>query len=213
MYLQLKSVLWECLGDLNGKTVLDVGCGDGWLCRELAAAGAQVTGVDGSQKLLDIGRMKDEGIPYLQADLANGLPVGLGLFDRIVSLMVLMDIPELDRLFVDLRQVTKTDGRLVFTILHPGFFQYKVHFDEQAKTWHRRVTNYQDEQIWRLDTFGGHNHYHRNLTYYCELLRRNGFAVTRLYEPEWNPDPNSETAHIYRQWPICLFVEAKPIVA
>ncbi|MEZ4679369.1 MAG: hypothetical protein R2932_34630 [Caldilineaceae bacterium] len=29
-----------------------------------------------------------------------------------------------------------------------------------------------------MESFGGHNHYHRNLTYYTELLRTNGFAIT-----------------------------------
>src|SRR5581483_4652876 len=36
-------------GDLKGKRVLDLGCGDGALSFRLARAGAQVTGVDGDE--------------------------------------------------------------------------------------------------------------------------------------------------------------------
>ncbi len=68
---------------------------------------------------------------------------------------------------------------------------------------------------WRIiktPRFGGHNHYHRNLTYYADLLRTNNLAITRLYEPEWNPQPDSENAHVVRRWPICLLVEARPML-
>lgn len=212
MYLQLKAVLWDSLGDLNGLHVLDLGCGDGWLSRLMAEAGATVLGIDGSARLLEHARSRHPGVEFMQADLAYGVPAHIRQrFDRIVSLMVLMDIPVLDQLFKDVSQRLADTGRFIFVILHPCFFQYKIHFDEVAQVWYRKVTNYQDPQVWRIDSFGGHNHYHRNLTYYADLLRANGLAVTRLYEPEWNPQPESENAHVVRRWPVSLLVEAQPL--
>ncbi len=39
------------LPDLNGKSIIDLGCGYGWFCRWASAQGAtQVTGVDLSEK-------------------------------------------------------------------------------------------------------------------------------------------------------------------
>lgn len=213
MYLQLKSVLWECLGDVHGLQVLDLGCGDGWFSSVLVDASASVVSIDGSLRLLEHGQARDRRVTFLQADLALGLPEGLEKFDRVVSLMVLMDIPELDLLFADLRNVIAETGRFIFVILHPCTFQYKIQFDEARQEWYRRMTNYQDQQVWRIDSFGGHNHYHRNLTYYADLLRRHRFAITRLYEPEWNPEPSAENAHVVRRWPICLLVEARPMQA
>jgi SAM-dependent methyltransferase len=211
MYLHFKAVLWEALGDLNGCSVLDLGCGDGWFSGVLQQAGAQVCGVDGSDQLLTYARARHPTIEFVQADLAQGIPFAERQFERIVSLMVLMDLPDLGPLLRDVRQRLTATGRLIFTILHPGFFQYKIHFDEATQEWYRKVTNYFDPQVWRIESFGGHNHYHRNLTYYAELLRANGLAITRLYEPEWNPDPTHEQAHVTRRWPICLFVEARPL--
>lgn len=45
--------------------------------------------------------------------------------------------------------------------------------------------------------------------YYTELLRTNGFAITRLFEPEWELGTDPNAAHL-RQWPITLLIEARP---
>lgn len=211
MYRQLETVLWESLGDLQGRNVLDLGCGHGWFSHIMGQAGAHVLGIDGAERLIAHARMHYPGIEFVQADLAQGLPPLGRKFDRIVSTMVLMDIPDLTLLMQDVSKALTNTGRLIFVILHPCFFQYKINLDEAAQLWYRKVTNYQDPQIWRIESFGGHNHYHRNLTYYAELLHVNNLAITRLYEPEWNSQPERENADVVRQWPICLLVEARPM--
>ena len=44
--------LLQACGDVRGLRVLDVGCGHGYFCRQLAAGGAVVTGVDLSDELI-----------------------------------------------------------------------------------------------------------------------------------------------------------------
>jgi 2-polyprenyl-3-methyl-5-hydroxy-6-metoxy-1,4-benzoquinol methylase len=44
------------LPSLDGAAVLDVGCGEGWLARTLAAHGARVLGIDASAPLVDAAR-------------------------------------------------------------------------------------------------------------------------------------------------------------
>jgi len=209
MFAQFRDELWQSLGDLNGLEVLDLGCGEGSFCRAMRDAGAEVHGVDGSEKLLDVARSRSPGIPYLQANLALGLPTMDREFDRIVSIMVLMDIPILDHLIRDVGAALASGGKFIFIILHPCFFRYRVHQDEETGQWFRKVTNYRDPQVWRIEEFGGHNHYHRSLTDYVELLRLSGLCITRLFEPEWNPNPDSEMAYVVRQWPITLLIEAQ----
>ena len=47
-------------GDVAGRRVLDLGCGEGAYSRELARRGARVTGIDGSATLIDAARQRAE---------------------------------------------------------------------------------------------------------------------------------------------------------
>ncbi len=46
------------LGEVRGRNVLDLGCGEGGYARELAKRGAAVTGVDGSARLIEVARSR-----------------------------------------------------------------------------------------------------------------------------------------------------------
>jgi SAM-dependent methyltransferase len=85
--------LAEFLGNLDGRSVLDVGTGTGRAARLLARSGARVTGVDASEEMLAVARQRTtaEGlnIPFLIGD-AHALEFPDRSFDVAVSLRVLM---------------------------------------------------------------------------------------------------------------------------
>ena len=64
-YAQYPSVL-KCLGDLDGKSVLDIGCGDGVLSRAMSERGARVTAFDISREQIELAKKltPDERITY-----------------------------------------------------------------------------------------------------------------------------------------------------
>lgn len=99
---QFKSVLWECLGDVRGLDVLDLGCGAGWLSQQLLQSGARVLGVDGSVELIQKAQVSVPGVEFIVHDLSQGLPPIERHFERIVANMVLMDIPDLSLLIYTL---------------------------------------------------------------------------------------------------------------
>src|SRR5438067_3785743 len=82
------------LGDIAGLTVLDAGCGQGYLSRILARRGAQVTGIDISANLIRIAREQDPDhtITYQVANLCQPLPAYRQHFDLAVSHFVLNDV-------------------------------------------------------------------------------------------------------------------------
>ncbi|HJT86878.1 MAG TPA: methyltransferase domain-containing protein [Bryobacteraceae bacterium] len=53
-----KDYLYRALGNLEGARILDFGCGDGEVAVQLAALGAQVTGVDISPELIALARRR-----------------------------------------------------------------------------------------------------------------------------------------------------------
>ncbi len=175
--------LWDSLGDLSGKVVLDVGCGHGWLANAMYEAGATVYGIDGAAKLLEIARLSCPQATFYQHDLTKRLPELNTQFDRIVANMVLMDLPELDALLRDVRaSLRDSDSRFVFTMTHPCFFKQPTKQDADGQMY-CKVTGYLQAHTRWIENFGGHRHYHRSLTYYFDCLQRNRLAVTRFFEP------------------------------
>lgn len=210
IYAQFRDVLWHSLGDVRGRKVLDVGCGAGWLSRLLLDAGAEVVGVDGAAKLLELARQAAPTAMFMEHDLVAGLPPLDHQFDRVVAYMLLQDLPAIDVLLASIHDVLTPGGRFVFTIPHPCFFQMRSRRDEVTGQLFRMVTAYLAPEVWRIDSFGGHNHYHRSLTFYVDALRSVGFAVTRLYEPEHIPGPRTtpEDEAFWRGIPVFLLIEA-----
>lgn len=209
IYQQFKPVLWDSLGDLNGLAVLDLGCGHGWLSNAMAEAGGQMQGIDGSAQLLAQARSAYPHIDFAEWDLLDGIPETYGKFNRIVANMVLMDIPELGPLLASVRRHLADRGRFIFTMQHPSFFQQKSQQDPETGEWYCKVTGYHREEVWRIESFGGHNHYHRSLTYYFDRLRENRLAVTRLYEPPHVTQADSPGALFLRTLSKFILIEAQ----
>jgi SAM-dependent methyltransferase len=115
----------SAIGDPSGLDVLDIGCGEGYLSRELARRGAaRVTGADRSQALVEAAREAAAADPvteYTEADAAD-LPFGSGSFDLIVANHVLNDLPDVSGPIAELARVLRPGGRLVALILHPCFY-------------------------------------------------------------------------------------------
>src|SRR4051812_33478891 len=71
------------LGDVSGKRILDLGCGHGWFTDELERRGADVVGVDGSERLLAIARSRYPSVTYMHRDLRDGFGPEGGTFDAV----------------------------------------------------------------------------------------------------------------------------------
>jgi len=84
--------LFRLLGDLRGKTVIDLACGEGFFTRSIKRAGAaRVLGVDISQGMIDLARGEEVnnplGIEYLVQDVTR---LNLGeTFDVVVAAYLL----------------------------------------------------------------------------------------------------------------------------
>jgi len=57
-------VLWKFADDVSGLTVLDAGCGTGYLSKKLWDHGARVTGIDFSERMIAIARAQHPAMDF-----------------------------------------------------------------------------------------------------------------------------------------------------
>jgi SAM-dependent methyltransferase len=141
--------------------VLDLGCAHGWLTAKLHHVGGDVVGIDGSAALIATARATYPELEFQVHDLTGGLPTSPAAYDRIVSHMVLMDLPDLAPMLADVATALAPTGVFVFSILHPCFFGQPPVKDPVTGQWERRVRGYLDHEERWIESFGGHTHYHR----------------------------------------------------
>ncbi|WP_322778785.1 class I SAM-dependent methyltransferase [Frankia sp. Cas4] len=116
----------EAAGDVTGLSVLDAGCGEGYLARLLAAGGARpVVGVDLCPELVEAARdtAAREGldITYETADVA-ALPLADGAVDLVVANHVLNDLEKPAPAIAEFARVLAPGGRVAALLLHPCFY-------------------------------------------------------------------------------------------
>jgi len=114
----------EALGDVAGRDVLDAGTGTGRHAIRLAARGARVTAIDFSDRMLAKARAKAgaDRVRFENHDLTRRLPYPDASFDRVLSALVLEHVADIAAFFRELGRVTRPDGRIVVTAMHPAMF-------------------------------------------------------------------------------------------
>lgn len=106
----------EC-GEVRGREVIDVGCGEGRFARMLAERGAIVTALDPTAELVGMARAQGPDIRYHVAPAEN-IPEPDAQFDVVVSYLVLIDIPDFRAGIREMARVLKSGGILVIANLN-----------------------------------------------------------------------------------------------
>jgi len=108
---------------LDGKRVLDVGCGGGILSESMAKAGGSVTGIDLSAPALEVARLHamEAGISNLNYECCSAEDYAdqhAGTYDIVTCMELLEHIPEPENIVQDCRRLLKPEGAAFFSTLN-----------------------------------------------------------------------------------------------
>jgi ubiquinone/menaquinone biosynthesis C-methylase UbiE len=220
------------LGDVKGKQVLDLACGQGIFSRMLADKGANVIGLDLGQELIDIAEKKNESykfkVHYFQGASNDLYMIKDGSKDIVVCVLALQNIEKLQETMGEISRVLKKDGKFVAVLNHPAFRNPRhTHwgYDEHEKIQYRRVDEYLSESKVKIDMTPGSREdkkftvsFHRPLQVYMKAFSKSGFAVSRLEEwqshRESGKGPRKESEDKARkEIPLFLCLEARKIIS
>jgi 2-polyprenyl-3-methyl-5-hydroxy-6-metoxy-1,4-benzoquinol methylase len=115
----------ELCGDVRGMALLDVACGSGYFARAMAQAGARVTGIDISPRMIALAERYEAetplGITYRVADAADiASQTGAESFDMATSCMALQDMPNAAAVLRGVHAILRPGARFVASITHPS---------------------------------------------------------------------------------------------
>ncbi len=178
-------IMSELVGNIQDKTILDLGCGDASFGKELLQLGARhYTGVEGSEQMVEAAR---SNLLELDATMHNETMESFQYpnesYDLVTSRFAIHYVSDFDLLFQNIYQTLKKDGRFVFSIQHPlttlSFISKQT--GDKRGSW--IVDDYfrdgERKEPWINKVVVK---YHRTIEQYFTALRQAGFTVQDLRE-------------------------------
>lgn len=162
--------------NVDGKRVLDAGCGTGFYTKWLIEQGADVLGIDASNEMLSIAvEQVGNRAEFKQADLGEPLDfLASNSFDGIVSALALSYVKDWEQVFAEFNRVLVPGGFVVFSTGHP--------LDQFPES--NEAENYFDiEELtkeWVVDV----PYYRRPFSEILNPVLNNGFQLDTIVEPQ-----------------------------
>lgn len=185
-------VLWEFVGDVARRDILDAGCGTGYLSRKLSQSGARVVGVDLSENMIRIAKERSPEVDFRVDSVTELRSLEDEAFDVVIANYVLMDVPFLQEAIDSFYRVLRSDGVAVVIFSHPCFpqgrrtdgpgdvvsYSWDQPYFEPHKVVEAPWGHFTDDFIW----------FHRPLSDYWKAFTASGFRVERFEEPRISPE-------------------------
>lgn len=214
----------DLIGDIKGKKVLDAGCGHGFYSLLLAKKGAIVTGIDISEKNIELAKKNASNTSvkcqFFVCDMQDLSTFGSETFDLVTSSIVVGYLDDLKKAFVEVFRVLKPQGIFTFSENHP-ILKGEWEKDPERRRLHWNLDNYFERSIiidkWKTQSEGiiETRSQHRIVQDYFDVLISVGFTIERLVEPEpidTGTMPNKDRYERTKRIPyFILFKTKKPI--
>ena len=172
---------------------LDVCCGEGYYSRILRKKGYETSGLDISDKFIELAKKKDGKVSYFRSDAAKMKFFKNNSFDLVVCVMDLIDTPDLNGTLKEIHRVLKPGKYFVSGITHPCYDRPMVGTWVRKKNGEKaymKVDNYSREGgmnlqwngkrlLYPFETLG----YHRTVSTYLNAYIKSGLSIDKVVEP------------------------------
>jgi len=179
------------LGDVDGRRVLEIGCGSAPCSRWLRRAGAEPVALDVSGGMLaraaELNRSTGLAVPLLQAD-AGALPLADASVDLVCSAFGgLPFVSDAQTVLTEIARVLRPGGRVVASVNHPMRWPMPDSPDPDDL---QVLSSYFDRTPYVETDGAGRTVYvehHRTIGDWVRAVVGAGLVLTDLLEPEWTP--------------------------
>jgi 2-polyprenyl-3-methyl-5-hydroxy-6-metoxy-1,4-benzoquinol methylase len=172
----------------KGKTVLDLGCGEGWLTRALVGRGLDVLGTDIIPALIQQARTLGVG----RFELADYDEIAAGKlsekFDVVVANFSLFGDESVRGLFRSMSTLLNPRGSFIVQTLHPTIACGDLPYVDgwRSSCWDGFSAEFTDPAPW----------YFRTLATWAELYTTHGLSIIEIREPR-HPQTGKPAAVIF----------------
>jgi 2-polyprenyl-3-methyl-5-hydroxy-6-metoxy-1,4-benzoquinol methylase len=170
--------IFSLLGDVQGRSVADVCCGQGYLAHILARSRARVVGIDVSAELLMLAKQRSAGLAaeFVQADVARPLPLARR-FHVAICTLALMDVYAYQAAIRNIGAILLDGGQLIASLVHSSHFRDDDYFDTEKPRLHMGLAQRGiNVRYWQ-----------RPLEDYVSALVAAGFCINQIKEPRPSP--------------------------
>jgi ubiquinone/menaquinone biosynthesis C-methylase UbiE len=174
-------------GEVEGRRILDAGCGSGPLTAALRDRGAVVSGFDLSAAMIDLARRRlGDDADLAVADLAKPLPYADAAFDDVTASLVLHYLKDWTEPLAELRRILKPGGRLILSLNHPMVY---TALNPDGEYFDLAEFTFDAEHAGRTVTYAI---WHRPLQAMTDAFTAAGFRISTISEPPIDPNTPTE---------------------
>jgi ubiquinone/menaquinone biosynthesis C-methylase UbiE len=208
------------------ESLLELGCGQGFVIEKFLPFSKKLTGVDIGKELIEIAQKNHKEIVYVVGSAEDPQILKGQTFDVITIVLAIQNMKHLSLVVENISRLLAPQGRVYLVLNHPAF-RIPQHttwmFSEDKKTQMRVVDLYMSEKEISIDMNPGQTEnkkitpsFHRPLQVYSKAFAKQNFAITKI--EEWmshktsQPGPQAEAENKARkEFPMFMCLELKKV--
>ena len=173
--LVTNKAIFDAVVEKNINSVLDVGCGEGWLVRELNKVGVSSFGIDVVERFIESAQLKGGGrfkaISYEKLAYSELQET----FDLVVCNFSLLGNESVINLFKEIPFLLNNGGSFIVQTIHPivGCCSSSYKDGWREGSWDGFSSNFSNPAPW----------YFRTIETWKNLFLSNGFNISEVIEP------------------------------